>query len=112
MNGLSWSALAILLVVCHATFAAPSARTKRQDELSLDPVSADVSKIYDARLFMNGKSLRAAKTIKTAPKVGSIETLKKKVKTNPQVRAPDERVVIESYVKKIILRRDSETKVG
>jgi hypothetical protein len=43
MNGISWSALAVLLVVCHVTFAAPSARVKRQDELSLDPVSADVS---------------------------------------------------------------------
>lgn len=45
MNGLSWSALAIILVVCHMTIAAPSPlRVKRQDELSLDPVSADVSR--------------------------------------------------------------------
>lgn len=45
MNGLSWSVLAITLVVCHMTFAAPSLRTKREEELSLDPVSVDVSKI-------------------------------------------------------------------
>lgn len=46
MNGLSWSALAIMLVVCHMTTAAPSLRAKRDDELSLDPVSVDVSRIH------------------------------------------------------------------
>lgn len=45
MNGLSWSVLAIILVVCHMTLAAPSLRVKREEELSLDPVSADVSRV-------------------------------------------------------------------
>lgn len=48
MNGLSWSALAIILVVCHVTIAAPSPlRVKREEELSLDPVSSAVSRINE-----------------------------------------------------------------
>lgn len=43
MNGLSWSAFAIILVVCHMTVAAPSLRVKRDDELSLNPVNVDES---------------------------------------------------------------------
>lgn len=44
MNGLSWSVLAIILVVCHITSAAPALRGKREDELSLDPVTVNVSR--------------------------------------------------------------------
>lgn len=49
MNGLSWSVLAIVLVVCHMTFAAPAVRVKREDELTLDSlVEADVSEFADS----------------------------------------------------------------
>lgn len=48
MNGLGWSVLAIVLVVCHMTFAAPAVRAKREDELTLDSlVEADVSEFAD-----------------------------------------------------------------
>ena len=44
MKGLNWSLLAALVVLlCHYTTAAPSLRTKRQDELTLDPINVDVS---------------------------------------------------------------------
>lgn len=44
MKGLNWSLLAALVVLlCHYTTAAPSLRIKRQDELTLDPINADVS---------------------------------------------------------------------
>lgn len=45
MNGLSWNVFAIVLVACHMILAAPSLRVKREEELSLNPVNADVSKV-------------------------------------------------------------------
>lgn len=46
MKGSNWSLLAVLVVVlCHfQSSAAPSVRVKREDELSLDPISAEVIK--------------------------------------------------------------------
>lgn len=64
MNGLSWSVLAIILVVCHMTIAAPSSmRVKREDELSLDPVSTDVSKDSRNELIEIKEFLHRATTI-------------------------------------------------
>lgn len=49
MNGLSWSVLAIVLVVCHMTFAAPAVRVKREDELTLDTLAqSDVSEFAES----------------------------------------------------------------
>ncbi|KAL7029173.1 hypothetical protein ACKWTF_006138 [Chironomus riparius] len=35
----SWSIFAVLVVVCHMSFALPSMRVKRDDKLSLDPTN-------------------------------------------------------------------------
>jgi hypothetical protein len=44
MHRFSWSVLAaLLLLVCHMSLAAPNTRTKRADDLSLDPLQFDVS---------------------------------------------------------------------
>lgn len=44
MKGVNWSLVAVLVVfLCHLSLAAPSVRVKRQDELTLDPVSVEVN---------------------------------------------------------------------
>lgn len=77
MKGLNWSLLAALVVLlCHYTTAAPSLRVKRQDELTLDPINADVS-ILIGCLLQNPKRKKIIK--KRQKKEASKEKIKKKL---------------------------------
>ncbi|CRK87234.1 CLUMA_CG001037, isoform C [Clunio marinus] len=50
MNGLSWNTVAIILIVCQMSTAAPNGvRVKRDDEVSLDPTNLDTTNAENDR---------------------------------------------------------------